>query len=80
MRVVAREAFQWDKDGDLIFQERAVCSLVPHKTIPNHYHLKFDWRDGPTPEFFNITNAKENARVYCRRHYEENLPQPRGCV
>lgn len=52
----------WDEDDDLIFQSMAMCSLVPHKTIPAHWHLKFIWRDDLTPEFFNIFNAKENAR------------------
>ncbi len=71
VRTTAREAFQWDADNDLIYQGRAVCSLVKHKSIPNHWHLKFEWRDEKTEEFFNIINAKENARTICRKHYEE---------
>lgn len=73
MRIPKREDFHWDEDNDLIYQGRAVCSLVKHETIPNHYHLKFEWRDEKTPEFFNIYNARENARVYCRRKQEETL-------
>jgi len=73
MRVVARNAFHWEGDH-LIFQGRSVCYLVKDENHKDHYHLKFEWRDEPTPEFFNIVNARENARVYCRRHIEETLP------
>ena len=76
MRTVARQAFHWEDHKDLIFQDRIVCSLVPHAIHPNHYHLKFEWRDEPTPEFFNLTNAKDNAWTICRRHYEEKLTEP----
>lgn len=55
------DRFHWDADGDLIFEGRALVSLVPHENIPKHYRLKFCWRDSPTPEFFNIINAKENS-------------------
>lgn len=72
MRHLARKDFTWD-DLDLMFQKRAVCSLVPHKTISAHWHLKFEWRDEPTPEFFNIFNARENARIYSAQHVQESL-------
>ena len=72
MRHLKRNDFNWD-DDDLIFQERAVCSLVKHETIPKHYHLKFEWRDEKTPEFFNIFNARENARLYSAQHEQERL-------
>jgi hypothetical protein len=71
MRILASGDFHWDSDNDLIFQKRAVCSLVKHETIPDHWHLKFDWRDEKTPEFFNIFNARENARLYSRWRYQE---------
>lgn len=70
MRVVARDAFHWE-DLNLIFQKRTVATLIPHATFPSHWHLKFEWRDTPTPEFFNIFNARENCRLICRKHYEE---------
>lgn len=79
MRTVARGAFNWN-GMDLIFQKRTVCRLIPHKTIPAHWHLKFDWKDEPTPEFFNIFNARENARNICRRKYEETLSEPRTAI
>lgn len=72
MRHLARKDFTWD-GMDLMFQGRAVTSLVTHETIPNHYHLKFEWRDEKTPEFFNIFNARENARLYSARHVQESL-------
>lgn len=58
---------------DLKFGKEVVTTLVPHSTIPNHYHLKFYWRDEKTPEFFNIVNARENARIYSSRHVQERL-------
>lgn len=75
MRHLSHKEFNWDEDNDLIFQKRAVCSLVKHETIPAHWHLKFEWRDEKTPEFFNIFNARENARLICRKHYEETLAE-----
>lgn len=72
MRHLARKDFNWD-GMDLIFQRRAICSLVPHEIYANHYHLKFEWRDEKTPEFFNIFNARENARIYSSRHVQESL-------
>lgn len=45
----------------LYFGERELARLVPHAEYPYHWHIKFHHRDEPTPEFFNIFNAKENA-------------------
>lgn len=72
MRHLARKDFHWE-ENHLIFQRRSVCYLVEDKNHKNHYHLKFYWRDEPTPEFFNIVNARENARIYCTRHEQERL-------
>lgn len=72
MRILARKDFHWEGDH-LIFQGRSVCYLVKDENHENHWHLKFLWRDEPTPEFFNIVNARENAREYCRKHYQETL-------
>jgi len=69
MRILASKDFNWNKD-DLMFQSKVVCSIIKHETIPNHYHLKFCWRDEKTPEFFNIINARENARLYSRWHMQ----------
>lgn len=72
MRVLADKEFTWNGD-DLMFQREIICSLVKHKTIEKHWHLKFSWRDEKTPEFFNIFNARENARVYSRKHAQGSL-------
>lgn len=59
--------YGWDRlhwEGTkLFFQDQWLTELVPSE-IKNHYHLQFYWRDAPTPEFFNIVNARENARIY----------------
>lgn len=52
---------KWNKNR-LTFNGKTVVELVPHDTVPKHWHLKFAWRDEKTPEFFNLTNAKCNAR------------------
>lgn len=52
----------------LMFQKEVQVELIPHETIPAHWHLKFGWKEGITPEFFNIFNARENARRICLYH------------
>lgn len=72
MRHLSRKDFHWE-EMDLMFGKEVVTTLIPHKTIPNHYHLKFYWREEETPEFFNIVNARENARLYSSRRVQEWL-------
>lgn len=79
MRHLSRKDFTWD-GYDLMFQNRAVCTLVPHESVENHWHLKFEWRDEKTPEFFNVTNARENARIYCAEHEQERRSEAPWCV
>ena len=55
------EVLSW-KEYDLYFQDNLLVTLVPSTKYLDHYHLKFIWRDKITPEFFNIFNARENAR------------------
>lgn len=64
----------------LMYQDILLTELIPSKVYKNHYHLKFHWRDEPTPELFNIFNARENARTYSLQHCPESLRQPRGEV
>ena len=70
MGKLADKEFTW-RDKDLIFRGEVICSLVPHQVVPNHWHLKFQWRHDKTPEFFNIFNARENARLYSRWHAQQ---------
>ena len=53
------ERFRWE-GRKLYHQKKYMGELIPHEIYPNHYYLKFMWRDEATPEFFNIFNAKEN--------------------
>lgn len=53
----------WEGDK-LFYRKKLLTELIPHDSVPNHYHLKFFWRNEKTPEFFNKTNARENARLY----------------
>lgn len=59
--------YGWDRlhweDYKLYFQDQFMVELIPSSKYEKHYHLKFMWRDEPTPEFFNIFNARENARL-----------------
>lgn len=48
----------------LFYSEALLVELIAHEKHENHYYLKFFWREEETPEFFNLTNAKENAVVY----------------
>lgn len=73
MRILGWKDFHWDEDGDLIFQERAVASLVKHESYPDMYHIKFEWREDKTSEFFNLTWARDNARSICLKRYQETL-------
>lgn len=50
------------KGMKLYFQEKFLVELIPHKSYPKMYHLKFCWRDVQTEEFFNITWARHNSR------------------
>ena len=82
MTVIGNKELTWDKDNDLIYQERTIVSLVPHEIHPKMWHLKFCWRDEKTPEFFNIFNARENARRFALSHLnqkaQENPTEARG--
>lgn len=74
------ERLRW-KDEKLYHQKKYMGELIPHEIYPNHYHLKFAWRDEATPEFFNIFNAKENLMRFAlhRLNYdvwESHLPSP----
>lgn len=64
------------KDNKLYFQEKLLVELIPHEIYENHYHLKFDWRDEKTPEFFNLTNAKDNSRRIALYRLNYDLWQP----
>lgn len=75
MRYVSRDSMHWD-GLKLYFGKELQTELIPHEKYENHYHLKFRWRDEKTPEFFNLINARENARVYSRRNIEEKLLEP----
>lgn len=57
----------------LLFNENEVARLIKHENIENHYHILFDWRKDKTPEFFNITNAKDNARSICLAKVNNNI-------
>lgn len=67
---VRNKDLHWE-GNKLFFREMLLTELISHDTIEKHYHLKFFWRDEKTPEFFNIQNARENARMYSLRR----LPQ-----
>jgi hypothetical protein len=77
------ERFSW-KDKSLYFEKTKMVELIPHEKFPKMYHLKFKWRDEPTPEFFNSINAKENAQRFTlfRLNYDvwESHLQPHWCV
>jgi len=72
MTNLSHKQFHWE-DMDLIFQDRVIASLIPHEKYEKHWHIKFEWRNEKSPEFFNIFNARENARIYCLKHYQEKL-------
>lgn len=59
----------------LYFRKILLTELIPHGTIEKHYHLKFYWREEKTPEFFNIYNARENARTMSLRRLPESPPE-----
>lgn len=60
---VRNKDLHWE-GNNLFYNEMLLTELIPHDVHENHYHLKFFWRDEKTPEFFNIVNARENARMY----------------
>ncbi len=60
---VRNRHLHWEGDK-LYLKDKVLTELIPHDTVPKHFHLKFYWRDEKTPEFFNIFNARENARLY----------------
>lgn len=55
------DVLRWEDGKKLFFSDELQVELIPHEVYEKHYHLKFRWRDEPTPEFFNIHNAKDNA-------------------
>lgn len=74
--------YGWDKlhweENKLFYQKQWLVELIPAK-IPNHYHLQFYWKDEPTPEFFNIFNARENARsIALNRLNYDTWQRPQG--
>lgn len=64
----------WE-DHKLFYSKMLLTELIPHEKYEKHYHLKFYWRDEKTPEFFNIYNARENARVYSLQHMSQSLSE-----
>lgn len=72
------EVLRWEEDK-LFFQEQELVQLIPHEKYVECYYLKLWWRDEPTPEFFNIVNAKENAgRIALHRLNYDTWQRPRG--
>ncbi len=70
---------KWVKHKDLKFGDVTMASLIPHKYYPKMYHLKFFWRDGKTPEFFNGTWAQENAvQIVLHRLNYDTWQRPLG--
>lgn len=57
------ERFTWE-DLKLYHQGKFMVELILSEKYEKHYHLKFMWRDEATPEFFNIINARENAKRF----------------
>lgn len=55
------ERFHWD-GMELYHEGIFMAELIPSEKWDKQYHLKFMWRDEPTPEFFNIFNARENCK------------------
>lgn len=68
---VRNKDLHWE-DNKLYFREMLLTELIPHDSYEKHYHLKFSWRDEKTPEFFNIFNARENARMCSLRRLPES--------
>lgn len=70
--------YGWDRlhweENKLFFQEQELVELIPSE-MEKHWHLKFIWRDTPTSEFFNIFNARENARIYALRRLNQDTWQ-----
>lgn len=73
---IRQKNLHWEEDK-LFYKKKLLTELIPHETIPDHYHLKFFWRDEKTPEFFNKTNARENARLYSIQRVP---PEPQGAL
>lgn len=68
------ERFTWD--GLKLYHEgEFMVELVPSK-YEKQYHLLFKWRDTPTPEFFNITNAKENSMRFTLLRLNYDMWEP----
>lgn len=65
------------KEWTLMFLEQEMCTLIPHDFYARHYHLKFSWRAEKTPEFFNLVNAKENARIYSLGYLNKDVNEAR---
>lgn len=88
MTIIGNKELFWKrKKGrlslELFFRKKLIAKLIPHKDIKNHYHIKFKWRDKPTPEFFNLSNARENTRIYVLRRLQsdqEKLTEARTAI
>lgn len=77
MTVYGMRELSWDKTKvHLIFRGKPIASLVPCKEYEKHYHIKFSWREKETPEFFDLTNARENARIYSLATLNNNIKKP----
>ena len=76
MTIHGWKEFTWD-GWDLMFQGKPMATLIPHKDVLRHYHIKFSWRDEPTAEFFNIVNAMENARIYSVGYVNKDVNEAR---
>ncbi len=76
---VRNKDLHWE-DKKLFYKDTLLTELIPHDTVENHYHLKFFWRDEKTPEFFNLTNARENARMYSLQRLPTASPVALGDV
>lgn len=63
----------WE-ENKLYFQDQWLVEIVPSK-YEKQYHLQFYWRDEPTVEFFNVFNARENARRFALHRLNYNTWQ-----
>lgn len=79
LKNVRNKDLHWE-ENKLFYQECLLAELIPHDVYENHYHLKFYWREEKTPEFFNLTNAKENARSYSLQRLPQSHREGHWCV
>lgn len=65
--MIGRDDFYW-VGNKLFLKKEEFVELIPHELYTKMWHLKFRWRDEKTPEFFNLVNARENARLYAAQN------------